>query len=118
MSFHCQKKIIRYHYCKHDASESYEFCGGDHEDTPEERQECWENQPTKKRNASTQITTTMEDGGVCCRDCDAEFIGFYCCNCQKFVEADNVSRNDENNLIHIVDDTEHEFCDDCYTKNY
>jgi len=60
----------------------------------------------------------MENGGVCGRDCDAEYTGFYCCNCQKFVEAENVSRNDENDLIHVVGDQEHEFCDDCYTKNY
>lgn len=60
----------------------------------------------------------MESGGVCCLDCDAEFIGFYCCLCQKFIEGNDVRRDDENNLIHIIGDTEHEFCDNCYVKNY
>lgn len=64
------------------------------------------------------MTTTMDNGGVCCRDCDAEFIGFYCCICQKFVDETDISRNAENNLVHTVDDVEHEFCDECYTKNF
>ena len=49
---------------------------------------------------------------------DAEFVGFYCCLCQKFVEAAEVSRNIDNNLVHLVEDVEHEFCEDCFTKNY
>jgi hypothetical protein len=106
----CDKKDVRY------ASSSYEFCGGDHEDTPEKQEECWDNQPKKRRNASTQIMTTMENGGVAeivtqnTSDSIAETV-------RSLWKPRYVSQNDEN-LIHVVGDQEHEFCDECYTKNY
>ena len=60
----------------------------------------------------------MKKGGVCSRDCGVEFIGFYCCLCHKFIGSDEFSRNDDNYIIHKVNGMEHEFCDDCYTKNF
>jgi hypothetical protein len=60
----------------------------------------------------------MKNSGVCCRECDAEFVGFYCGYCHKFVDVALVSRNDENNLIHMVEEVQHEFDEQCYTKKY
>jgi len=116
----CIKTKLRFHYCLHDYEDEFAAC--DEHDGPDvsttTKEECWKSQSGKKRNLSTRLGTTMENGGVCSRDCDAEYIGFYCCLCQKFIESDDISRNEENNTVHMVGDTQHEFCDNCYTKNF
>jgi hypothetical protein len=61
MSFHCHKKLIRYQFCGHDASPYYEHCDGEHDDTNEKNEECWKSQD-KKKNLSTQMATTMDNG--------------------------------------------------------
>lgn len=114
----CRKVIVRYHYCKHDAETEYRYCGGDHEDSVDEREKCWEAQPKRDRNLSTGMETTMDQGGVCSRDCDAEYVGFHCCICEEFIHANHVLRNNENFLIHMLDGVEHEFCDDCDVKYF
>ena len=116
----CIKTKLRFHYCLHDYEDEFAAC--DEHEGPDvsttTKEECWKSQSGKKRNLSTRLGTTMSNGGVCGRDCDAEHIGFYCCLCEKFIESDDISRNEENNLVHMVGDTEHEFCDSCYTKNF
>ena len=73
----------------------------------------------KNRNLSTSMITTMDSGGVCSRDCDAEYIGFFCCLCDdKFIKAKDVTWSGDNYLIHMSRGVEHEFCDDCKTKNF
>jgi hypothetical protein len=118
MPFRCQRKLVRYHFCHHDAPTEYIHCGGEHNNAVETMAECWGSQTTGNKNKSTVVMTSMDTGGVCCRDCDAEFIGFYCCLCEKFVDAAAISRNSENSLVHMVDDVEHEFCNGCFTKNF
>lgn len=116
----CIKTKLRFHRCLHDDEDEFAACDehGDPGVTRTAMEECWNSRPRKERNLSTRLGTSMKNGGVCSRDCDAEYIGFYCCLCQKFIGSDDVSRNQENNLVHTVGDTEHEFCDDCYTKNF
>ena len=116
----CIKTKMRFHYCGHDDEDEFSGCDK-HEgpDVPHEtKRECWESQSKKQRNLSTRMNTSYRSGGVCSRDCDAEFIGFYCCLCHKFIESTEIFRNSENSLVHMHGDVEHEFCDDCYTKNF
>jgi len=116
----CKKTKLRYYFCQHDYKDLFTPCDDHAGDDISEatKEECWESQGRAKRNLSTTMNSTMEGGGVCCRDCDAEFIGFTCCNCGEFIEARDVRRNAENSLIHLDGDTEHEFCDRCITNNF
>lgn len=110
---YCRKKIINYHGCGHFWGTKYKHCGGDHPDTPDDNERCWERRPRKQRNASTTVGTTDEQGGYCSRDCRAEHSGWHCCLCDQAVTASEVIRNAENNLVHLEGDFEHEFCESC-----
>ena len=98
----CNRIKQGYSRCGHKVNK-YVFCGGGHEDTHDDRKDCYN---TKELPAPTTQTAPNLPGK--CPYCLADEVGWDCCRCNKVVGHDSVGSCGDS-------DCEHAFCLDCGT---
>ncbi|KAH7001769.1 hypothetical protein B0J12DRAFT_754878 [Macrophomina phaseolina] len=108
----CVMIVITYP-CSHTKSVTYEYCGGDHLNTPDSSKSCHNSVSIDKR----VICHMMAGPNICENPCKLVSEGWYCCTCG-YLYVSGVVHPVTNKAVHEADDGSiHMYCDECSIMN-